>query len=177
MAIQPISPPPTGYTEGICATYTPVSEVFTFNVRTICNRAGVDQLQLMFKNRYGMYDYYTFTAGKSEGLNIERQTYKTWAVDWGSGNPSKQPYSRGLRDAQVTMTETHVINTGFINQPDFMFLEELYTSNQVYELRSDGIPRPINIVNTEFLRKIKGNRDIVNLELTYVYSNNISLME
>jgi len=77
MAIAPISPPPTGYTEGICATYTPVSEVFTFNVRTICNRAGVDQLQLMFKNRYGMYDYYTFTAGKSEGLNIERQTYKT----------------------------------------------------------------------------------------------------
>jgi len=99
MAIAPISPPPTGYTEGICATYTPVSEVFTFNVRTICNRAGVDQLQLMFKNRYGMYDYYTFT------------------------------------------------------------------------------PRPINIVNTEFLRKIKGNRDIVNLELTYVYSNNISLMQ
>jgi hypothetical protein len=82
-----------------------------------------------------------------------------------------------MTDAQITITETHVINTGYINQPDFMFLEELYTSNQVYELRADGIPRPINITNAEFLRKIKGNRNIVNLELTYVYSNNISLME
>ena len=177
MAIKPITPPPTGYTQGICGEYAPISEVFTFNVKTICNKAGVDQLQLMFKNRYGLYDYYTFTAGKEEGLNIERQSFKQWSVDWGGSNPSKEQYSRGLTDAQITINETHVINTGFINQPDFMFLEELYTSNQVFEIKPNGVPRPINVVNAEFLRKIKGNRSIVNLELTYVYSNNISLME
>lgn len=175
MSITPQTPP-TGYTQGICAKYDPVSEIFTFNIEPICNRAGVVQLQLMWKNRYGMYDYYTFTANKQEGLNIERQSYNTWSVDWGSDNPLKQNYSRGLTDSQITMTETHVIDTGFINQPDFMFLEELYTSNQVYEITTEGIPRPINIVNTEFIRKNEGNRTIVNLELTYVYSNNISLM-
>ena len=57
-----------------------------------------------------------------------------------------------------------------------MFLEELWTSNEVYEIQQDSKLRPINIVSTEFIRKNKGNRTITNLEMTYVYSNNISLM-
>jgi hypothetical protein len=174
--IQP-QPVPTTYTLGNCSGYTPVSEVFTFNIEPICSRQGPDtQRQLMFKNRYGHYDYYTFTAGKSEGIAIERQTYKTWNVDWGSSDPSMAQYSRGTTDWQVSMVETHVINSGFLNQPDFMYLEELYTSNEVYEIRQDGGLAPINIVNTEFVKKNKGNRDITNIELTYIYSNNLSLL-
>lgn len=171
------APVPTTYTLGNCTGYTPVSEIFTFNIEPICSRQGPDtQKQLMFKNRYGHYDFYTFTAGKSEGLSIERQTYKTWNVDWGSDNPSMAQYSRGTTDFQVNMVETHVINSGFLNQPDFMYLEELYTSDDVYEITSDGGLTPINILSTEFIRKNKGNRDIVNIELTYAYSNNISLL-
>jgi hypothetical protein len=58
-----------------------------------------------------------------------------------------------------------------------MYLEELWTSNEVYEIQQDSKLRPINIVSTEFIRKNKGNRTITNLEMTYVYSNNISLMK
>lgn len=174
MSLTP-QPVPTGYTEGNCSGYTPVSEVFTFNVETFCNRAGVRQLQLMFKNRYGHYDYFTFLAGKDEGLGIERKSYKKWNVDWGSNDPLKQSYSRGTTDANVKITETHVIYTGFLNQPEFMYIEELYTSNEVYEIQEDGNLRPIVILDTEFIRKNKGNKVITNLELTYAYSNNISL--
>lgn len=170
-------PVPTTYTLGNCSGYTPVSEIFTFNIQPICSRQGPDtQRQLMWKNRYGHYDYYTFTAGKSEGLAIERQTYKTWNVDWGSDNPSMAQYSRGTTNWQVSMVETHVINSGFLNQPDFMYLQELYTADDVYEINKDGGLTPINIVNTEFIIKNKGNRDITNIELTYIYSNNISLL-
>ena len=168
--------PPTTYTLGNCTGYTPVSEVFTFNIEPICSRAGNPQLQLMWLNRYGHYDYYTFTASKSEGLAIDRQTYNTWAVDWGNETPERYQWARGLTDFQVNMAETHIINSGFLNQPDFMYLEELYTSNEVYEITSDGGITPINVVNTEFTRKNKGNRTITNIELTYVYSSDISLI-
>jgi hypothetical protein len=168
--------PPTTYTLGNCTGYTPVSEIFTFNVEPICSRAGNPQLQLMWLNRYGHYDYYTFTASKLEGLSIDKQTYNSWAVDWGSANPERYQWARGLNDFQVTMVETHVINSGFLNQPDFMYLEELYTSNEVYEITSDGGLTPINVVNTEFTRKNKGNRTITNIELTYVYSTDIALI-
>ena len=174
MAISP-QPVPTSYTLGNCSGYTPVSEVFTFNVEPICTRAGSTQLQLMWLNRYGAYDFYTFTEGKDEGINIERQSFKTWNVDWDSNNPTKEEYSRGLTDFEVRMSETHVINSGFINNPDMVFLEEVYTSPEVYEIKEDGGLRPINIINAEYLRKNKGNKSIVNLELSYVYSNNISI--
>ena len=168
--------PPTTYTLGNCTGYTPVSEIFTFNVEPICSRAGNPQLQLMWLNRYGHYDYYTFTASKLEGLSIDKQTYNSWAVDWGSESPERYQWARGLNDFQVNMVETHVINSGFLNQPDFMYLQELYTSNEVYEITTDGGLRPIVVINTEFSIKNKGNREITNIELTYVYSNNIALI-
>ena len=169
-------PVPSGYTEGNCSGFTAVSEIFTFNIVDMCSRAGAQLKQIAFRNRYGHYDYFTFQAGRSEGLGIDRQTYKTWSTSWGDQSPSKQKYNRGLTDYELNITETVVVNTGFINQPDMIWLEDLFTSTDAYEIQVDGDVRPINIVNTEFVRKIKGNRQIVNIELTYVYSNNIKIL-
>ena len=87
------NPVPTTYTLGNCSGYTAVSEVFTFNVENICNRSGNPQLQLMWQNRYGHFDYYTFTASKIEGLDISRQTYNSYDVDWGAQNPTKEQWT------------------------------------------------------------------------------------
>ena len=177
MSVLP-QPNPTSYIENQCSatTFQAVSEIFRFNLEDNCSRSATQHLQLMFLNRYGHYDYYTFLAERNEGINIERQTYSSWNLDWGSSDPNQAPYSRGLTDSDVVMNQTVVVNTGFINQPDFMFLEELYTSNEVYEIQTDGTLRPVNIINTEFIKKIEGNKSIYNIELTYVYSNNIKLL-
>ena len=75
------------------------------------------------------------------------------------------------------MTETHIVNSGFITQPEFVWLEELFTSSDTYLIQTDGTLFPINIVSTEFVRKNKGNRQIFNIELSYTYSNNIRLLQ
>jgi hypothetical protein len=111
-----------------------------------------------------------------QGLSISRQQFKSLNIDWGSSDPQKTQYSRGLNDSEVVMVETVIVNSGFINQPNFQWLEELYTSNLVYEIQTDGGLAPVNILNTEFEKKIQGNRTIYNLELQYVYSNNIKLL-
>jgi hypothetical protein len=113
---------------------------------------------------------------RNEGINIERQQYKQYNIDWASTSPSYEQYSRGLTDSNVDMNLTVVVNSGFINQAEFQYLEELYTSNEVYEVQTDGGLSAVNIISTEFVRKIEGNRYIYNLELSYVYSNNIQLL-
>jgi hypothetical protein len=168
--------PPTGYTQGNCVNYTPVSEVFTVNIEPWCSRSDNEHKQLMFLNRYGQYDYFTFIFNRYEGINIQRQTFNSWNIDWGSNDPNKTQYSRGLTDSEVTMTETVLVNSGFIEQELFFWIQELYTSNLVYEIQYDGSLRPVNIVNTEYAIKNVGNRSIYNVEITYVYSNNISLL-
>lgn len=169
-------PVPTTYTSGICSGYTPVSEIFTFNVDCQPTRSQNQHFQLVWVNRYGHLDTYRFLFNRYQGLDISRQTYKSWNIDWGSDNPQKTQYSRGLNDSEVVMNETVVVNTGFVNQPTFQWLEELWTSNDVYEIQFDGGLAPINIINTEFEKKIEGNRTVYNLELQYLYSNNIQLL-
>lgn len=175
MAIVP-QPVPTTYTSGICSGYTPVSEIFTFNVDCQPTRSQNQHFQLLWVNRYGHLDSYRFLFNRYQGLDISRQSYKSWNIDWGSENPVKTQYSRGLNDSEVVMNETVVVNTGFVNQPTFQWLEELWTSNDVYEIQFDGGLAPINIINTEFEKKIEGNRTVYNLELQYLYSNNIQLL-
>lgn len=175
MAIVP-QPVPTTYSSGICSGYTPCSEIFTFNVECIPSRSQNQHFELTWLNRYGHWDTYRFMFNRFQGLDISRQKYKSMNIDWGSDNPVKTQYSRGLTDSEVVMTETVVVNTGFVNHPTFQWLEELWTSNEVYEIQSDGGLAGVNIINTEFEKKIQGNRTVYNLELQYLYSNNILLL-
>ena len=171
----PEGPPNVISTTGSPITsLTAISESFQFNIEDDCDIWN--NKQLIWKNRYGAFDYYKFNRRKSEGLNIQRQTYTQIPVSWGSSDPQKTRISRGLTDFNVSIDETHVINTGFVNQATMVWLEECYTSPEVYLIETDGTLFPINITSTEYIRKNRGNRDLINLELTYTYSNNIRLV-
>lgn len=158
-------------------TLTQVSETFSFNLQEDCLR--FNQLQLTWLNRFGTWDYYRFRKGKSEGVKVERQTYQKYQTNWGQATPSLDPshptYSRGTDVFNVSMVETHVLNTGFINFPEFQYLEGLYTTPDVYIIEGDGSLTPIVITSTDYIRKNRGNRNLVNLELTYDYANNLKL--
>ena len=172
-SVEPNFYSPTGGTAP-SITYTPVSEIFQFNIGEKCNYFL--NSQIMFKNRYGAWDYFRFEKFRSEGLGINRQTYGQYNTTWGSSNPTKTTYSRGTTDYQTEILETHIVNSGFLNDPEFSWLEELYTTNDAYLIQENGTLFPINIVNAEFVRKTKGDRGITNIELTYTYSNNIKLL-
>jgi hypothetical protein len=173
--VEPSFVVPSLANSGNCVTYSACSELFTFNI--VCDESQqFGQLELMFRTRFGTYDYYRFWRGKSEALGIERQTYQQYNQTWGQDNILKTTYSRGTTNWYTKMTETHIINSGFIPQSDMVYLQELYTSDDVYEVKPDGTLFPINVINEEFIIKNKGNKSLVNLELTYVYSNNIRLL-
>lgn len=169
-------PVPNTFTLGNCSGFTPCSEVFTFNVVCGITRSANQHLQLAFSNRYGMMDFVTMRFERFQGMSIQRQQFKSLNIDWGSENPQKTQYSRGLNDSEVVMVETVLVNSGFVNEPMFLFYEELFTSQLVYEITTQGGLAPVNILNSEFEKKIQGNRTVYNVELNYVYSNNIKLL-
>jgi len=160
-----------------CPSLSAVSETFSFEIDDECLR--FNQLQFVWLNRYGTFDYYRFLKGKSEGVKIDRQQYQHYNINWGDASLLNPPVhlnsSRGTDVFNVSLTETHVVNTGFINFPDFQFLEGLYTSPQVYIIEDDGTLNPVVVTTTDFVRKNRGNRNIVNLELSYQYANNLKM--
>jgi len=158
-----------------CQDFLPVSELFTFNLE--CEYDAFNSRQFIFKNRFGTWDYYRFNYKKTEEIAIDRERYKKFSIDYGSSNPTKSTYRRGLTDYTTQIREVHTVNTGFINEPDMYYLEELYTSNDVYIILSDGTIFPVNIISTSFEKKTAGRgKEITNLTLQYEYSNNIKLL-
>ena len=173
--VEPILNVPSLSGEGSCVAYQRCSEIFTFHL--VCDSsAQYGEYQIMYRNRYGVYDYFRFWKGKSEGLSIQRQTYQQYNQTWGQENILKTTYSRGVTNWQTQIVETHVINSGFISRAEMVYLQEIYTSDDVYEVKPNGTLMPININNAEFVIKSKGNKDLVNLELTYSYSNNARML-
>ncbi len=160
---------------GVCPDWVYSSEIFRFNIVDDCD--DYDTKQFMFKNRYGTWDYYKFNKKKIEVVEIGRERYSQFDIDYGTSNPVKQPYNRGLTDYATTIREIHTYNSGFINESDMYYLEELATSNDVYILLDTGVPFPINILNTEFEKKTKGRgKEITNLTIQFEFSNNIKLL-
>ncbi len=158
-----------------CPEYIPVSELFTFNIE--CRYDTFNSRQFIFKNRFGTWDYYRFNYKKTEQIDIDRVRYKQFDINYGSSNPVKTTYGRGLTDYSTQMREIHTVNTGFINQPDMFYLEELYTSNDVYIILDNGGVFPINIVSTTFDKKSAGlGKELTNLTLQYEFANNIKLL-
>jgi len=158
---------------GTITGLTAVSETFQYNIVDDCD--VFNNKQIIWRNRYGTYDYYRFTKRKSEGLSIERQTYKQIPVDWDSSSPSKTQISRGITTNRVSNEEIHVVNTGFVDRATMNWLEELFTSSDVYYIETDGRLFPIVITSTEYQRKNKGNRELINVELSYQLSNTIKI--
>ena len=111
-------------------------------------------------------------------LRVERETYKKFDISYGSSTPTKDTWSRGLNDYSTKIREIHTYNTGFINEPDMYYLEELYTSNDVYMILDNGVPFPINIITTDFEKKTKGRgKEITNLTIQFEFANNIKLLD
>tara|TARA_R110000823_G_scaffold4498_3_gene17482 strand:+ start:1647 stop:3407 length:1761 start_codon:yes stop_codon:yes gene_type:complete len=158
-----------------CPDYQPVSELFTFNIQ--CQYDAFNSRQFIFKNRFGTWDYFRFNYKKVEQIDIDRERYKKFSIDYGSSNPQKTTYRRGITDYSTQIREIHTVNTGFINQSDMYYLEELYTSNDVYLILDNNDLFPVNIISTSFDKKTAGRgKEITNLTLQYEFSNNIKLL-
>lgn len=172
----PTSPPANPSRSG-CPDFEYVSEIFQFNIIDDCDNP-YDTNQFLFKNRFGTWDYATFRKKKVEQVDIQRERYKKFDINYGSSNPTKEAWSRGLTDYSTQIREIHTYNTGFINEPDMYYLEELYTSNDVYMILDNGVPFPINIISTDFEKKTKGRgKEITNLTIQFEFSNNIQLLD
>lgn len=166
-----------GGARSICPEWNYSSEIFQFNIIDDCDNP-YDTNQFLFKNRYGTWDYFTFRKKKVEQIDIQRERYNQFDITYGSANPAKEPFNRGLTDYSTQIREVHTYNTGFINEPDMYYLEELFTSNDVYMILDNGVPFPINILSNSFEKKTKGRgKEITNITIEFEFANNIKLLD
>jgi hypothetical protein len=121
----------------------PLSERFYFYLYENCKP---ENTRIAFLNQRGGYDYYTFTAYRQNSQKISSQSYDSRYYSTDLSTPDRD-FGRTLKTFATDVSQDLVLETDYISVPTGQWLEQLFTSPQVYEMKPDYVS-PINSPNT-----------------------------
>jgi len=157
----------------------PVSEAFYFYVDYNCKPQNS---RLAFLNSKGGYDYYTFTAYRQDTKKITRQTYDNRYYATNLQSPDRN-IGRTVKTFDTNVDREFVLESDWLSVPYGQWLEELFISPQVYEMKPDFISpidrqdkvykdiRPIQVLSTEVERITKKHRKLNKYRITCKYAD------
>lgn len=149
---------------------TVTSETRTYQVETMCTKTTAQRL--LFLNKLGGYDGFTFKNKTKINADITRSNFKKPQGTWISAHS----FSYGQSDRAVTQYDTNIKDTitvvsDWITEAESAWLEELFTSPDIYLDRS-GVEIPINIATTSYETKQTAIGKLFNITVEYTYSYN-----
>jgi hypothetical protein len=147
-------------------TFT-VSEFRYYKINTQCS--NYEKQRLVFLNRLGGFDYFSFTLDSKRTMTISRIEYeKTLAFDYTIGDRGKSILAQ---KAEEKMT----LNSNWLTENESIWLEELLTSPDVYILTTNNTKLPIIITDTSYEIKTYLRNQLFNLVLNYKFAYDINL--
>jgi len=135
----------------------PISEGFYFYLYDNC---GPEDTRLSFMNARGGYDYYTFTKFRQDVKKISRQTYNNRYYATNLSSPDRN-VGRTVKTFDTNVEREFVLESDFLSEAYGDWLEQLFYSPIVYEMKEDYISpldrqdkvykdlKPIQILSTE----------------------------
>lgn len=132
-----------------------------------CQRCFYQNYQISWLNPRGSYEYWNFNLDSQRTVNNTVLEYKK-VLPWN--------YSIGDRERTVLSQTAQVgyqINTDWVTQTDYAFLEELIYSAEVYSIENNQ-RIPIIITDNSYKTKTYARDQIFNLTLNFEYASLIN---
>ena len=142
-----------------------LSQVYHFDIVEYCD----ESFRLMFVNRYGFWDYFTFDKGYKNNARVTRTEFKKTYGNYNGTSYSYNQNERGIEN-NVEAERNYTLNSRYLTEEESIWLEQLITSPSVYWI--DGsVMKPIIITDTNYENKSSrydGNFNlIVNFKLSH----------
>jgi hypothetical protein len=148
-----------------------ISEVRRYVLDDECS--AYEPVLISWINRLGTLEYYTFTQNNRETLNINRNL---WKKELGISDNYTQ-IDRGSGIISQTIKQNITINSNWIGEKDYAWLNELVSSPYVWvwgKTPSGGvIPIPAVIIDSSYEFKKKLTEQIFNMTVTLEYANDV----
>ena len=156
-----------------------LSEVRTFLIDKECFR--YTQKRFKWKNRLGGWDFFTFNLRSDKTVSIERSTYRKALKKYKDNglNPATYGYSvgdRGNNVYNVKASDSELVFSNWLTNDEASWLEELFTSPEVYIFDDAGVtPLPIILTDTSLTIGEKENIGLISYSINYTkaYNKNI----
>ena len=132
--------------------------------RKIVNPCSIyETIQLLFINQMGGNEFWYFNKDSKRTVNLDRQEFnKVLQPVYNIGDRGRTMYSTVSKDVWR-------INTDWISEYDYSFLEQLILSPEVYWVKSNG-NHPIIIINKDYPIKTMLREGIFNMTLDFEMS-------
>jgi hypothetical protein len=157
----------------------PSSEAFYFYVDTNC---GPQNTRLAFLNARGGFDYFTFTSYRQDTKKISRQTYDNRYYATNLQSPDRN-FGRTIKTFSTDVDEEIVLESDFLNVQYGEWLQQLFMSPQVYEVKEDYVSpldrqdkvykdlRPVQVISTEVETITKKHKKLNKYKITLKRAN------
>jgi hypothetical protein len=157
----------------------PSSECFYFYLYDNCEP---EDTRLAWLNERGGYDYYTFTSYRQDTKKISRQSYDNRYYSTSQQSPDRN-VGRTVKTFDTNVQREFVIESDYLNVQYGNWLEQLFMSPQVYEMKEDYISpldrqdyiykdlRPIQILSTEVETITKKHQKLNKYRITCKYAD------
>lgn len=153
----------------------PVSETFYFYLYDNCQP---ENTRIAFLNSKGGYDYYTFKSYRQDTSKISTQTYDSRYFSTDVSGPDIN-IGRSTKTFGTDVNQEIVLESEFLSVPIAQWLEQLFYSPQVYEVRPNFISpmdrqdkiywdlRPLQVLSTEVETITKKHRKLNKYRITF----------
>tara|TARA_R110000824_G_scaffold51324_6_gene143258 strand:- start:4419 stop:5891 length:1473 start_codon:yes stop_codon:yes gene_type:complete len=114
-------------------TSTTISDDYYFYNQEVCK--GFEKFRLTWLNRLGVWDYFNFTKKNVRKVNSKRETYQQIKGSWNETTYKKHGYKGGTKTFSTNSKEVVTLQTDYITEAAAAWLEELFTSPDVFVLQ------------------------------------------
>ena len=153
----------------------PTSERFYFY---LYNNCLPENTRITFLNQRGGYDYFTFKSYRQNTNKISSQSYDSRYYSTDLNTPDRD-FGRTVKTFGTDVNQELVLETDFLSVPTAQWLEQLFMSPQVYEMKPDYVSpinasnilykdlRPLQILSTEVETITKKHRKLNKYRITF----------
>lgn len=157
----------------------PSSECFYFYLGLNC---GPENTRLAWLNQRGGFDYFTFTRYRQDTKKITRQTYDNRYYSTSQQSPDRN-IGRTVKTFDTDVQREFVLESDWINVQYGEWLQQLFMSPQVYEMKPDYISpldrqdkyykdlKPIQVLSTEVETITKKHQKLNKYRITCKYAD------
>ena len=158
----------------------PISEQFYFYLYTNCQP---ENTRLAFLNARGGYDYYTFKSYRQDTKKISAQSFDSRYYSTDLAGPDRD-FGRATKTFATDLNTEIILESEYLSVPEANWLEQLFYSPQVYEMKADYISpigasntyykdlRPLQVLSTDVETITKKHRKLNKYRITLKYANN-----
>ena len=158
-----------------------ISQNYIFNIiDDDCK--GFEKIRVTWLNRLGAWDYYSFTKRNVRTVETQRTSYKQISGLYNESVFMTHGYKGGQKTFYTNAKERVTLNTDFVTESTATWLEELFTSPEVYilnEFSTDGSEgyinkyvQPVTITSSTYTKQTRANDDLLQYTLEIERSKN-----